>query len=360
MDDVYQVKQTKKEEQVRVEYSLPKFWHRCLANLVDFFLFAITALICFIGVRAIVQNTDSYKGVQSQIDEIQLSTGLYRKYTTSEGVTNTLDIVYYIDNFQKNIPYGSEFDTQKDDEPQFINGLIIKSILTFVDYCEHNCSTERYNDLLVYYDEARLNPTLDDIHYFVRDEHNNVVPNTTISGDSTKLKLYYTNIYKPFVENKCIPFLSANVPGYHDLVRMDFKLLVYLEIPVAYTVGAILIYFVPPLFFRRGRKTLGKALYHIGLIDQRLLSPTVPRYLARFAILFFGELVLSLFTFGIPYIVSFSMMAFSKKRQGFPDYMLRLLEVDTSKADIYIDYVEASTKNQLHGKPIDFQMERPL
>ena len=53
-------------------------------------------------------------------------------------------------------------------------------------------------------------------------------------------------------------------------------------------------------------------------------------------------------------------MAFSKKKQGFPDYMLSLLEVDTSKSDIYMDYVEAATKNQLYGKPVDFKPEQPL
>ena len=106
--------------------------------------------------------------------------------------------------------------------------------------------------------------------------------------------------------------------------------------------------------------TLGKALYHIGLIDDRMLSPSFGRFTARFAIFFFGELILSLFSFGIPYIVSFTMMAFSKRKQGFPDYMLHLYEIDTTKANIYMDYVEAELKNELHGEAIDFRMKKPL
>ena len=117
---------------------------------------------------------------------------------------------------------------------------------------------------------------------------------------------------------------------------------------------------MPPLFFKRGRKTLGKALYHIGLVDDRVLSPTFWRFSARFLIFLFAELLLSLFTLGIPYIISFSLMAFSKKRQGFPDYMLHLYEIDTSKANIYMDYVEAELKNELHGDAIDFRMEKPI
>ena len=111
---------------------------------------------------------------------------------------------------------------------------------------------------------------------------------------------------------------------------------------------------------RRGRKTIGKAIYHIGLVDDRLLAPTYARFTARFAILLFAELILSVFSFGIPYIISFSLMAFSKRKQGFPDYMLHLYEVDTSKANIYLDYVEAQLKNELHGEAIDFKMEKPL
>lgn len=360
MDDVYQVRDIQKDEEMRVEYTRPKFWHRCMANFIDFFLFVLAFLGLFIGTRAIVQNTSSYLKVQAEIDSIQLNCGLYMPAVADSTTTNNIDIVYYIDNYKKGTPAGEEFDVDVDDTPKFINGMCVKAIKVFINYCQEHCSEARYNDLLTYYDNARLNTKLNGVNFFILDDSNNVVPNPTMIADKTKLKEFYNKVFKPFIEDRCIPFLSANVPGYHNLVRTDYRLLVYLELPVSYVLAAILIYFVPPLFFRRGRKTLGKALYHIGLIDQRLLSPTVPRFLVRFLILLFGELILSMFSFGIPYIISFSMMAFSKKKQGFPDYMVKLLEVDTSKANIYMDYVEAATKNQLHGKAIDFNLEKPL
>lgn len=360
MDDVYQVRPVQEEKETRVEYSRPKFWHRCMANFIDFFTFGILFLLLFIGTRAIVQSTDSYKKVQAQIDNVQLSCGLYRPALSSSSTTNNVDLIYYIDTYMANTPAGKEFDVEIEDTPQFLNGICVKAIKIFINYCHDHCSEARYQDLLTYYDQARLKPTLNGIHYFVLDESNNVVPNTTLTDDATKLKSYYKNVYTPFIEKKCIPFLSANVPGYHELTRIDFRLLVFLELPVSYILGAVIVYFIPPLFFKRGRRTLGKALYHIGLIDTRLLSPTVPRFLVRFLIFLFGELILSLFSFGIPYIISFSMMAFSKKKQGFPDYMVRCLEIDTSKANIYMDYVEAATKNEIHGKAIDFNLEKPL
>ena len=60
-------------------------------------------------------------------------------------------------------------------------------------------------------------------------------------------------------------------------------------------------------------------------------------------------------SFGLPYIVSFSIMVFSKKKQGFPDYMLGLQEIDTSKSKIY-NSMEEIQLDQItpHRKPVDF------
>lgn len=355
MKDSYEVREHQNNEVLRVEYTKPKFWHRCMANFVDFFIMLMTFLGLFIGVRAIVQSTPSYKNSINRMSDIQLTCGLYCPSESANTATKNVDIVYYAETYIG--VYGKEYEVVE--SPTGRNGVAVKAIDTFIKYCHENCKEERYLELLTYYDEARLEPTLDGIHYYQKDG-DNIVINTTLSEDSTKAKEYFNNVFKPFIEKKCIPFLTANVPEYSELNKLDYRCLLFIELPIAYCVAGILTYLVPPLFFRRGRKTLGKALYHIGLIDTRLLSPTFPRFLARFVIFYFAELILSLFTFGIPYIISFSLMAFSKKNQGFPDYMLKLYEIDTSKTNIYLDYVEAATKNELHGKPIDFKMEEPL
>ena len=347
------------ETVTNIEYSRPRFWHRCMANFVDFFIFLVTGLGLFIGTRAIVQATPYYVSARNQYFDLQLASGLY---VASPGDDKaTIDVVYYCDTYLG--VYGREYDgvsmDEESDIPKGKNGRCVYAINQFISFCHEKCSEERYNDIVSYYDDMRLNTTLDGVHYFIKDG-DNIKPNPTLAEDATKSKYYYSNIFKPFIEKKCLPFLVVNVPEYKRLSRVDYNFLIFLEFPVAFFLAGILTYFVPPLFFRRGRMTLGKALYHIGLIDQRLLSPTFWRFLARFAIYFFGEMVVSMFSFGIPYIISFTMMAFSKKRQGFPDYMLGLYEVDTSKANIYLDYVEAQIKNELHGSAIDFKMKKPL
>ena len=360
MKDPYQVKEVKTNEVLRVEYTKPKFWHRCMANFVDFFIMLATFLGLFIGIRAIVQNTPSYKQSLSKLGQMQIQSGLYVDSDQGQTATKNMDIIYYCDTYLGT--YGQYFDINEEiTDPKTKNAYVLSGIKTFINYCSdaNNCPNERYVELLTYFDEARLNPTINNVHFYVKDADNKIVPNETIA-DSTHAKDYYDKVFKPFIEKKCLPFLSSNVPKYRKLNRVDYNYLLFLELPVAYALAGILTYLVPPLFFRRGRKTLGKALYHIGLIDGRVLSPTFPRFLARFAIFYFGELILSLFSFGIPYIISFSLMAFSKKKQGFPDYMLGLYEIDTSKANIYMDYVEAELKNELHGKAIDFKMEERL
>ena len=355
-------KEIERNEIINVNYTEPKFWHRVMANFVDFFLFVLLMFISFIAVRSIVLNVPYYKNTEQKINDIQLTSGLYVK--DQNDPNKNVDIVYYLDRYVQ--LYGSEFDgVNKDDPSQAPTGKIgriVASINKMIEYCSNESvtSNERYQELVGYYDSMRLDAVTEDgIHYFVKDG-DSIIPNETLASVAEKRQLYYKNVYVPIVEKRFMPFLASNVTEYRECFRVQFNFLVFLELPVALVVAAILVYFVPPLFIRRGRMTLGKALYRIGLVDDRILSPTFWRFTSRFLIFLFGELILSVFTFGIPYIISFSIMAFSKKKQGFPDYMLHLYEIDTSKANIYMDYVEAQLKNELHGDAIDFEMEKPL
>ena len=342
-----------RNEVVNINYTQPKFWHRCMANFVDLFLMVVMFIILFIATRAIVLSTPHYKATENKIAQMQLDSGLYIEDSLNNKI---VDVVFYLDKFEST--YGDDFTVKEN--PTGKIGKIIYAIDKFEKFAETNAPKERYNELLSYYNAIRLDTVnKEGIHYFVKDG-DNIIPNETLSSNPEKRQFFYKDVYVKFVEKRCLPFLTSNISSYRELYRIEFNYLVFLELPVSYALAGILVYFVPPLFFRRGRKTLGKALYHIGLIDDRMLSPTFGRFLARFTIFFFAELILSLFTLGIPYIISFSIMAFSKRRQGFPDYMLHLYEIDTSKANIYMDYVEAELKNELHGEAIDFRMEKPL
>ena len=55
------------------------------------------------------------------------------------------------------------------------------------------------------------------------------------------------------------------------------------------------------------------------------------------------------------------MMAFSKNKQGFPDYILGLQEIDTSNNKIYYSYEEIELNDvERHKRPTDFRLiQRP-
>ena len=284
------MEELEKQEIVTIEYTHPKFWHRVMANLLDILIFALSTVLMFICVRAIVINTNGYKKQANYIDEARLNSGLY----------------------------------VKDD----------KRIITLVSYLDEKLTFNGVSYFIKVDDTIKYNP---DCQAMAKD--------------------YYSNVYYIFLQDHCLSYLlSINIQYAHATKALSNYLL-FLELPIAYILGAILTYLVPPLFFKRGRQTFGKAIYRIGLVDARLFSPSFPRFLARFSIFLFAELILSLFTFGLPFILSFSLMAFSSRRQGFPDYMLSLTEIDTSKNRIFLDKVDAElAQNPAYKEAVDFNL----
>ena len=345
----------------QVEYTRPKFWHRIIANFIDIFIFVVIAILLFIGTRAIVESTPNYKKMDLRYDEIRLDSGLYMKNPSDPN--EIFDVVTYLDSTVK--VYGDDFDGNETTTYTKI-GSSITAIKRLREYIEIDgvLSNEFKANLIKEfdskYDQYRLEATYEKVHLFV-EENGEIIPNSALRSDPTKRSLYFDLVYSKFLDKYCLGFLSANVKEYYDITKNFAILFLALEIPVGYILSGILVWFVPGLFFKRGRQTLGKAIYHIGLLDSKtVLSPTLGKHTIRFLIFFFAELILSLFTFGLPYIISCTMMSFSKKKQGFPDYMLGLIEVDTSNNNIYLDYVEAQLKEGLHGKPIDFEMKKTL
>ena len=311
----------------RIEYEQPKFFHRIMANFLDLLLFVGCILLMFIPLNAITRNLPAYKEAETLVDGRRKDSGLY---TYNDSTKTYLTWPSYYDNFASDasgFAKASKCSTSIDD---------------FIIYVQIEIDDATAKEVQKDYDEFRLSKEFDGERYFILNNENQVISNKESDGGTCKASSedYYQNIYKPFIMSDCAGYLLTKFPDYYNSVQLMSNLFFYMEIPIGLTVSAFLIYFVPPLFFRRGRRTLGKALFRIGLVDSRVLSPSLARFIARFFI-FFAEVILSLFTFAIPLIISFSMMAFSKRRQGFPDYMLQLTEVDVSKAKIYFDKYEA-------------------
>ena len=200
-----------RNEVVSINYTQPKFWHRVMANFIDFFLLLVMFLVLFIATRSIVSVVPSYKATEQKIHDIQLASGLYVK--DPNDLNKNVDVVYYLDRYVS--LYGSEFDGEGEDgaEPSGKIGKIVKAINLMIDYCSDEAITpkERYEELVNYYNTMRLEAITDDgVHYFVQDG-DKIVPNETLASVAEKRQLYYKNVYVPIIEKRCMPFLTTKV-----------------------------------------------------------------------------------------------------------------------------------------------------
>ena len=328
-----------------VLYYPPKFTHRIFANLLDILIFVFVFFSCFLGTREIIRANPTYKNKSEQLTQIKVDSGIF---------------AYDEDNVLRDIVSVLNNDKGQTAKSRAVRSR--KAIETFISYAEVNASNEMYIEIVNDYRSYRLADSMkhNDIPLFVVNENDEVVENPALiesveSVSSQVYVTYYEKAYQPYIDNRVQAYLVTAIPTYNEIIKYQTNLLLWVNIFAVYCLTGLLVYLVPPLIFRRGRMTLGKSLYGIGLIDSRCLCPSIPRFLAKFAIFYFAILVLSLFTFGLPMIISVSLMIFSKNKQGFPDYMLGLREIDAKRTKIYFSFKEVELeKINIDKKPIDF------
>lgn len=336
---------------IEIKYKPAKFFRRVMANLLDFLIFVFVAFALFLGARAITINTNTYKNAFNTYRTEQIQSCLYEDDKTS----SYPDVVTYID---KNGNFTHE--------GKHLKGK--NAVVGFYTYIiNENVSSEVVetikNEYATYFSNEKLMYSEDDTKYISSISFNNnevlIEENNACSAGDLS---FYEKVYKPFISTKLLALFANYSPEYKENITKVSNLLVLIDAPICYVVAGLLVYILPPFaIFRRGRMTFGKALYRIALVDSRLLNLTWKRSLARFSIFLFAELILSILTLAVPFIISFSMMAFSKKRQGFPDYMLGCREIDASSNKVYFSLEEINLNNiNPHHKPVDFKPERSL
>lgn len=353
---------TAAEDTISVEYEQPNFAKRCFANLLDFIFYFLAFIGFFIASSKSVQAMPFYRNADAYVATVRKNSGLY-EYSFERKTWENIST--YLDN-NNDASYGVRVNR------------CITAISAFQTYMKDYVTEEKYQAILTNYDTTRLSSKMIDTHklpLFIKIEaranpDDPIIPYTEEDEELGKpyeiihnpestasSQYYYTKYYREYTLVNCEGYMVSCLPKYQSDLKIMSSSLFYIEIPVALFLGAVLIYLVPGFIFKRGRMTFGKKLMSIGLVDSRILSPTIPRFIARWAIFFVGEVVLSIFTFGVPLIVSFSMMAFTKNKQGFPDYMLGLIEVDENKQKIYMNRYEIGVEKSIdHKDPVRFKL----
>lgn len=310
-----EVEKAKKE----IAYYRPTFWKRVSCIVFDALIFALVALGIFICIREIVVNTPKFKAYNDELNDKKIQSGLYL-YNDEAG--RYQDLMTYL-NVSSNLSYGAK------------ELRLEQALDTFHEYLFEVSGEETYNAVIEQYNNFLLDSSLvyENNPYFIIDEESGeIVKNIDAKIPS---KLYVENAYGKYFDEQALGYFVTYVPNVYTIEKYFSDLLLFLEIPLSLFLGCVVIYYITPLCFLRNKATLGRFLFKIGLVNKNVLSVSVPLFTLRFVIFFFLEILLSLVTFGVPLFVSFSLMAFSKKKQTFHDYMLGIEEVDVESSKIY-------------------------
>lgn len=321
-DEVYEVEKKVEKPGVVFEYYHPAFWKRVSIIVFDALIWALICLGLFIGCRAIVQNTQTYKDNVALLDERKGESGIFlydaeqKRYVDIVSFYNSSDVASSVERI--GLKKG------------------IETFFTYIGSVTDDTTEQKIRDE---YDTFRLSVKTDNLNYFVKNDSDEIVENLTANFT---IKQFNENVYKYYVDNYAQGYFLQKTPNVLEINKYFSNMLFFVECPIALIVSYSLYYLAVPLILKRGKLTLGRLLFKTGLVDSRVLSVSWKRYLVRFCIMFCGEIVLSIFTFGIPLIISFTMMAFTKKKQNFHDYMLGIEEVDYSESRIFLSLEEAS------------------
>ena len=338
-----------------VVYLRPSLFRRVMANLIDLILLLIATFLILLGAREIVNRTPGHLTNLHTVESMRVDSGLYveakgKIVSTSSYLKSNLDIPTEKKRMELAVAYIEGLDNAE------------YNIDGFLNYCSAagKGSDELYKTVKKDYDKYRLDQIFsgDNAHMFIRNAPTTEFPEgEVVRNESCQAEFKdYSNIYYYYMDNVGVGILSTSFPEYRNAMRTLSLDLFAIEIPVSFALAGILVYFIPPLFFKRGRKTLGKLAYKIGVVNAQCLNISFKQYLLRFTIFYFAILLLSLVTFAVPVIISFTMMVFSKGKQSFQDYLLGLFEVDTSGAKIYYTLEEAEVDQfETAKKPVDFK-----
>ena len=338
-----------------VVYQRPTLFSRVMASLIDMILLVIFTFLILLVAREVVNRTPDHINRLNIVNNTRVESCLYVKsggkvINTSEYLKKNTDITTYKKKMDEAFHYieGYHYDDEESGVHIHING--------FLTFCseEGRGSQELYTEVKEHYENYILSQKYsgDGRYYFIRDEFNNIVYNQECQGG-------YEGCFKVlcnYMDNKGVAILSGKFPFYANALRSLSIDLFAIELPISYAIAGILVYFIPPLIFKRGRKTLGKLAYRIGAVGPDLLNISFKKFVFRFLIFYFAIMLLSVVTFAVPMLISFSMMVFSKGKQSFQDYMLGIYEISTAGTKVYYDLEEAEI-DQLNTakKPVDFK-----
>lgn len=352
--------ENKIDDTINIEYERPKTTSRIYASIIDYLLLLVVTFCLIWASDAINKSTDNYKYLYETQSSIRFDSGLYVGLDSNDLViTNDgnydfnkikkvqLITTYYTlnntnmatqlkiklrDGLYKFISFGESVDSNSDKYGNYettINGVTYK----FGELQKHD-----FNDYL-------KSKAVNGLDLFTYNEQTKLYEEN--SDAITKVDANeYINIYTNYIKNYASSNLSM-IPLFFNCSQNLFVLMVVIIIS-SLLAGLILIFYIPGLIFYRGRRSFGKLIFKIGLVNKEYYNLSFLTYTLRFLLI-----LLETITF-IPAVISFTMMVFSKKQHTIHDLVLKTNAIDLFETKIYKDEMEAYIDKTKGRDKVDF------
>lgn len=286
-------------ENLQNEVVKAPFSRRVGVAITDLFILLFTFLIFNTYILSpIVASTTGYTKATDEYKEVLLDSNLY---------------ILNDKGYQEII---KTYDEKSQTEKEFYLYIDSKLIKFYENYNNENINITTYN-------EAKEESNLFDTNYTLKNDSN-----------IEEVKEFFNTEY-----NEALRLFNNYDDNYLDLARTITQYSIIIMIS-ALTISSIILYLIIPLCMKNG-ETIGKKLFSIGLASAKDgFKVKKTQIIIRFLVFFLLEIILSIFTLGIPLIVSFSMLAFNKNGYSLHDYFAATVCIDRKNTIIYKDYEE--------------------
>lgn len=355
--------ENKLDDAINIEYQRPKSTSRIYSSIIDYLILFVVTFCLIWGSDAINKSTDNYKYLYETQSSIRLDSGLYvgldsddlvisdsgdydfNEIKKVELITNyyTLDNTFMTtqlkeklrDGLYKFITFGEKVDQ---------NTNKYGTYETTIDKTTYKFGELQKRDLNVYLKSKAVNG----LNLFTYNETTGLYEENSeaLTGDNAVNAQEYVDVYTNYIKNYASSNLSM-IPLFYNCSQNLFILMVVIIIS-SLLVSLVLVFYVPGLIFYRGRRSFGKLIFKVGLVNKNYYNVSFLTYTLRFLIV-----LLETITF-IPAVISFTLMVFSKKQYTIHDFILKTNAIDLFETKIYKNEMEAYMDQTKGREKVDF------
>ncbi len=293
-----------------IVHQTPPFSRLFSSAIFDALTLILLSFLLFSLSLPLYQRTSVYQGNSSFREEIMLSSHLYVAY---DGGVQTLS-------------------SSLDGDASFTFEEKGEKVRAALDYCYNVYLNEDFE----FKGQERLLSFLSPYSNSGAEMFDSNGERTLVSHDYDEA---YFACYKEILESKAVVDLGKKM-GFSD-ARRNILIGYGVSFLLSFSLSCVLLLYLVPICFHRGKKTFGMALTRIGYVDLTGISPKPLRFTLRFLFLWILILLGGFFTFGLTWAISACFAVFRKDRQTISDYVMATYLVDDSNKKIIEAYKES-------------------